>query len=197
MALISSPVSGLNLEGSALALWNEFLAAYFDGLEHTLGLIPGVQFPQAVLRFQEAALPQPMEGDLGISVVWVAPSSICTHWDTLTAAEIAASGVANPPLRQQRATAHGSFLFLIRANEAGANANAQKQVADGAALLYALLENSLATEPLSQKGIHKLRPRPPRLAFPGDGSPGTDLNYRLRVLACGAVLRYPVISQNS
>ena len=67
MSLNAKAVDGLDLEGSALALWQEFLAGYFDGTAHQVGRA-AVVFPKAVLRFQEASLPQPMKG-VAISVV--------------------------------------------------------------------------------------------------------------------------------
>jgi hypothetical protein len=198
--LAHPPVSGLDPEGTGLELWQEFLTLFFDGNQHSVGPVPNVSFPKAVLRFQEAPLPQPMEGAVGISVVWVAPSKIETYWDTLTAAEITALNIqppsTAPAIRQQRAVAHCAWIFLVRSVTAGsATDNAQKQVSDAAGKLFGLLQNAEAVQPLAEKGIHKLRPKLARMAFPGDGAPNADLGFKLRVVTCAGVLRYPIVSQ--
>jgi len=198
MSLNSKAVDGLDLEGSALALWQEFLAGYFDGGTHQVGRVT-VAFPNAVLRFQEASLPQPMKG-VAISVVWVMPARVERYWDTLTAAELAAMPEGTP-MEQERGRAQGAFLFLVRTvdppspGSSGAASNAQRQVQAAAGKLFGLLQNTAATEPLSEKGISKIRPTTARMAFPGDGAPGEDLGYRLRVMSCRTVLRWAVVSQ--
>jgi len=194
VSLSSPAINGTDPEGSALAIWNEFLSGYFDGGTHAIGAMP-VQFPTATLRFQEASQPQPLAG-VGISVVWVAPSRSTRRWDVLTSVEMVALPAGTSP-NQERMRAHCAFLFLVRAMVAdGATGdNAQKQVQSAAGKLFGLLENTAATEPLSEKGLSKIRPSPARMAFPGDGAPGEDLGYRLRIVSCRAVLRWPVVSQ--
>ena len=193
--MTSAPINGLALEGSALALWNEFLASFFDGNPHDVGPLKAVSFPAATLRFQEASQPQPLS-NVGISTVWVSPSRVTTYWDTLTAAEIEALPTGTTPnYRQQRAKCHCAFIFLVRATIATGDDNSQKQVQDASSLLYGLLSNPGATVPLSEKGIHHIRPSPPRMAFPGAGAPTADLGYRLRVLSCAALLKWPIVSQ--
>lgn len=197
----SAPVSANDLEGTSLTLWAEFLASYFDGNAHAVGSVsPPVTFPQAALRFQESPLPQPLGAAVGISVVWIAPSRICLQWDTLTSVEIAAITAAGgtPPAsgRQQRATAHCAWLFLVRAvTEGSTTDDAQKQVQAAAGKLHGLLQNSGATVALAAKGIHHVRPGTPRLAWPGDGALSADLGFKLRVLSVAGQLRYPILSQ--
>ena len=114
--------------------------------------------------------------------------------ELLTAAELALLP-AGTSAEQERMQAHCSFLFLVRALTAGTSDNAQQQVQAAAGKLFGLLQNTAATEPLSEKGISKIRPTPARMAFPGDGAPGADQGYRLRVLSCRAILRWAVASQ--
>ena len=198
MSLNAKAIDGMDAEGSALALWQEYLAGYFDGGAHLVGRA-SVVFPKATLRFQEASLPQPLKG-LGISVVWVTQVRVERRWEVLTAAELALLP-AGTSAEQERMQAHCSFLFLVRAvdppspGSSGAASNAQQQVQVAAGKLFGLLQNTAATEPLSEKGISKIRPTPGRMAFPGDGAPGADQGYRLRVLSCRAVLRWAVASQ--
>ena len=192
MSLNAKAIDGMDAEGSALALWQEYLAGYFDGGAHLVGRA-SVVFPKATLRFQEASLPQPLKG-LGISVVWVTQVRVERRWEVLTAAELAFLP-AGTPAEQERMQAHCSFLFLVRALTTGPSDNAQQQVQVAAGKLFGLLQNTAATEPLSEKGISKIRPTPGRMAFPGDGAPGADQGYRLRVLSCRAVLRWAVASQ--
>ena len=195
MSLTSNPVNGLDLEGSALALWNEFLASFFDGHAHDVGPLKAVPFPLAALRYQEAAQAQPLPS-VGISVVWVTPSRVSQYWDILTPAEIAALPAGTTPnYRQQRAKAYCAFIFPVRATIAGSNDNSQKQVQQAASKLFGLLSNAGSTILLAEKGIHHVRPTIPRMAFPGDGALTADLGYRLRVLSCGALLKWPIVSQ--
>jgi hypothetical protein len=193
----SAAISALDIEGSALALWNEFLASFFDGRTHDVGPLKAVQFPTATLRFQESPQPQPLS-NVGISVVWVSPSRVERYWDTLTPAEIAALPAGTTPNeRQQRAKAQCAFIFLVRATIAGSNDNSQKQVQSAAGKLYGLLSNVGATIPLANKGIHHLRPSQPIMAWRGIGAPEPDLSYRLRILSCAALLKWPVVSQSA
>lgn len=187
----------MDLEGSTLALWAELLEDYFDGAEHTVGILTDVPFPVADITFQEKALPQPMQSAVGISIVWVAPSHVKVQWDTLTPAEIDAlpDDMEVPPTTQQRATADCSWLFLVRSVATAGNKSAQKQVQQAAGALYGLLSNAGALAPLAQKGIHHIRPNTPRMSYPGDGAPSADLSYRLRVIACRGQLRWPILSQ--
>ena len=139
------------------------------------------------------SLPQPMKG-VAISVVWVMPARVERYWDTLTAVELAGMPPGTPAA-QERGRAQGAFLFLVRALTTGTSDNAQRQVQAAAGKLFGLLQNTAATEPLSEKGISKIRPTTARMAFPGDGAPGEDLGYRLRVMSCRTVLRWAVVSQ--
>jgi hypothetical protein len=186
MPLTSPAVSALDLEATTLALWAEFLKSYFDGNQHAIGTNPeNISFPAADLRFQEDPHAQPLNG-LGIRCVWVTPSSIRRTQDTVNGA------------RQDVMYATASWLFLVRVSvgqKADATGNPQKQCAHAAALLFALLQNSKATQPLGQKGIHHVRPTNPVSVLDGKGSPKMDEAFVLRMVPCMAQLRYAVLSQ--
>jgi len=134
-----------------------------------------VSFPAAELRFQQSALAQPLNG-IGISLVWDGKTDARLAWETVDGA------------RQQVAYLKTMVTFWVRvAMRSVANANARKQAQIASDRLYLILQNSGATRPLSQKGIHRLRPKPPY--------PVADAGYQLRQIVCAAQLRYTVLSQ--
>lgn len=184
MPLTAPAVSELDVEGTSLALWQEFLAGYFDGASHIVGSNPTAVFPKAALRFGQSAAPQPAGSavvDVVISLVWlgnVGPRRL--EWEK----------VGNST--QQMAYSRTAWLFYVRASVNAATpgptaGNPQKLCTLAAGRLQALLGNSDAALPLAQKGVAHLRPDEPR--------PIEDKEYIVRTLRCRGWLRYPVLSQ--
>lgn len=194
MPLTKPAVSELNLEGSHLDLWHEWLSLWFDGQNHVVGANSAVKFPAAVLRYQQHDLPKPLEGltsagkspdGVAISVVWIGGPSIRYTWDTVGG------------LRQRMAFARTGWMFWVRAEvtEKG-EGNAKLKCRDTADRLFAVLENSAATRDLAGKGIHRLRPTPPSIVSEGSsGSKPGDPTYAMRLVSCSGTLHYPVRSQ--
>lgn len=185
MSLTKPALNAMDLEGSALALWQEFLALWFDGAAHAAGGHPAVTFPKADLRFQQSALPQPLADaatgtppGLGLTAVWTSPASVHPAWETVGAR------------RQQVHLADTQFLFFLRAaGPQATSASPAKVAATAAGLLFGLLTNSHATKPLAEKGIHALRPATPVLV--------ADTLHAVRLVTCRARLRYPVLMNPS
>jgi hypothetical protein len=204
--LTSPDISELTLESGTLALWNEFLEGWFDGGSHAVGLNPAIPFPEAVLRYQQSALPQPLGQRVGISLVWVRPGDVTKRWEVV---RVPRENFRNGDpydncqdyrgrrqARQQVAYARAGWMFWIRAEApAGAGANAAASCRQAAELLFGVLSNTNATHGLWQKGILKLEPQTPALVSEGSGSRPADLAYALRLVACAGILRYPVLSQ--
>lgn len=174
-----------------MALWNEYLSGWFDGNMHAVGGNAAVGFPSATLRFQQSAQPQPLAGEtpalpgpgVGISVIWVRPSHPKIYWEWIR--DLSGGGSS----RQQIAYAPCHFIFFVRAaGPAGPTGNAKALASQTGDLLYGVLNNSSASRPLGEKGIHKLRPETPVLV-------SGDASYELRLVNCGVVLRYPIRSQ--
>lgn len=184
--MTAPPVSELNVEGTSLALWHEWLAGFFDGASHAIGSNSAVVFPKAELRFQQSAGTQPIGAagvDVVLTVVWLpSPNSRRLEWETVSGA------------RQQMAYVKSAWIFYVRAAVTAATpgntpgANAQKLCSDAAAHLAAILGNSKAARPLSQNGIQRLRPDDPRPV-------SEDAHYIVRTVRCRGTLRFAVLSQ--
>jgi len=180
----SPAVSETGIESTTFNLFNEWLKGWFDGDAHSIGRNEAVAFPKAILRYQQDKLPQPLGDQVGISLVWVNTSKVKLSWKF--------TPVPNDvPARQQIANVGTTWLFMVRSEIEN-----KKNCRAVAELLYAILNNSNATLPLAQKGIHRLCPLPPQLI--SDGGRRTekpDLGFCLRMVQCSGVLRYPVLSQ--
>jgi hypothetical protein len=185
MIPLSNPVVNANgLETTVMALWQEFLAQYFDGNPHAVGAALNVPFPKAELCFQQSRAPGqkaetgsggtgpgPLQG-LSITMVWSEPGKRPTMpWEL-------AGGVT-----QQMVYAPAHWNFWVRSS--GTNARALGK--EGADALYGLLVNQGETRSLAQAGIQRVRVLPPRCV--------QDADFTLRLVCASAVLRYPVMSQ--
>lgn len=176
MPLTSPAVSEAALEKSVSTLFNEWLTGYFDGGDHAVGNNGPIAFPEAIIKFQQAAIPQPLNGTL-IQMIWLAQGRPRFYWDNVDG------------LRQQLAWFDVTWMFLIRSQlQESGTGNAKMAVRDASDLLFGLLQNSASTRPLAQKGIHKLRPHTPQLVT-------QDAGYLMRSITCMGRLRYHVISQ--
>ncbi len=187
--LISSAISELAVESSSLALWREFLALYFDGAGHTVGANTATAFPAAELRSQQAAVSQPL-GGLAISVV-CAPrvggfGQPAVRWDWNATHK-----------RIQICTLPARWWFFLRVRKTNTGTgNADKLIMTAGELLYGLLRNAKAVQPLEQKGILHLRPTAPELVAKGDEAPeNPDNDYLMRLVCCDGQMRYPIFSQ--
>lgn len=181
--LQSAAVSETDFEASISKLFNEWLGLYFDGGSHAIGNNAAVSFPAAQLLFQQAAIPQPLDGT-AISMVWVHRSKPRLFWDVVNG------------FRQQLALLDMVWMFIIRAQlvETGSG-NAKLFARTTSDRLFAILQNNLASFPLAQKGIHHLRPETPVLMSDGDGAKQGDPGYAMRALTCPGRVRYHILSQ--
>lgn len=181
--MLNSPaITEATIESGTLLLFAEWLTGFYDGAAHAIGTGPALPFPRGEIVFQETKSGQPSTGEVSIRCVWVRGGKARLNWELVDGK------------RQQKAKTPGQFMFWVRA--ARKESTKAHAAAQGAAqLLFAILENSASTYPLASKGIHKLRPVTPELISNGEGSPKGDLAYSLRLVNCGAILRYPVFSQ--
>jgi hypothetical protein len=190
MTTLQKPsVSAMSVQGNTLALIAEWLAQYFDGETHDVGLLAAVKFTKAELKFQQSAVTQPLDGGGGaaatgiaITVVWSEGGSRKKYWETITdgTAESRSAGS-----RQEIVFDRVTWNFWVRAN----GTNARQQCKLTADLLAGLLGNSAETKSLAQKGVHRLRPSDPRVI--------QDTDYSLQLVTCGATLRFVIKSQTS
>ncbi len=190
MTLNSPQISEAAIEGSTLAVLNEWLGSFFDGNEHQIGFGPTATFPKSDLRFQEGVHPQPLGALIGIRIVWVTATEPRLRWEVVDGPNL---GLA-PASRQQVAKHPVTWMFWVRAESATREAS-QKAAADAAQLLFAILNNSAASGPMTACGIHHLRTEQPQMGGVGGGAKQEDPFYALRFLKARATLRYPVMSQ--
>lgn len=185
MPLTANAVSAGRIEESIGKLWYEWLTGYFNGANHTIGGVV-LDFPAAEVRIQGRPVSQPLTG-ASIAVTWVSPAAIRRCWEP-------ASGVL-----QERVYARMSFSFWVRTTGRaadGTNAHYQAQLA--ADRLYAALSNSRETMTLAEKGMHRIRARPPQLVAKGPLAMGGDQasEYEMRLIGVTATLTYTVASQS-
>lgn len=189
------------VETSVMKLWQEFLARYFDGGQHDVGAVENVQFPQAELHFQQSAVTQPLgaagqsgegraqSGGLAITLVGSEGSGRkWTSWENVDAPSGGApDGTGGAPVlprtRQEICYERVDWNFWIRAT--GTNARAACKLASDR--LFGLLNNKAETHALGAKGISRVRATAPRAI--------QETDYVLRLVTCGATLRYPILSQ--
>jgi hypothetical protein len=139
---MNSPAVGyLTLEEGPQKLWREWLGGYFDGAAHEVG--PSgtgfVTFPQATLSFDQAALPQPLNG-LNILVLQQTV-------DTET--------FLTPTGKFKRDRMRWEF-FVRSASVSAGQGNPEYQCRQAAQLLHGCLLNENATIALAEKGITDL-----------------------------------------
>ena len=160
------------LETSVLALWQEFLARYFDGRPHAIGATAGVPFPKAELNFQQSAVTQPQADQPAITLVWnEGGAKPWKGWETVGGT------------RQELMFQPVSWNFWVRAN----GTNAKRAGKEAAERLAGLLGNSAETRALAQAGITRLKASVPRAV--------QETDYTLRLVTATATLRYPIKSQ--
>ena len=180
--LTAASISEFAVESSALEVWREWLAKYFDGASHSVGAAGSIEFPAVTLLFQQSAIPQPLSG-AAITCTWIEPGVTEKSWDRVATAS---------PTTQKVLSAYTSFLFWIRAElntGAGQGKRLAQQVGER---LYGLLNNAAATSELCEKGIHQIWPRPPQLVTEGNRG---QTEYAMRLVSCQVMLRYPVLGQ--
>jgi hypothetical protein len=183
--LTKDAVSAMSVQGNTLALIAEWLAQYFDGETHDVGLLAAVKFTKAELKFNQSAVSQPLAvpeagaPGIAITVVWSEGSSRKKYWETIT------DGTRSPAVRDRQEIVFDrvTWNFWVRAN----GTNARQQCKLTADLLAGLLGNSAETKSLAQKGVHRLRPSDPRVI--------QDTDYSLQLVTCGATLRFSILSQ--
>jgi len=194
-SLNNGPVDANSLETSVMKLWQEFLARYFDGGQHGVGAVENVQFPKAELHFQQSAVSEPLGAEVGGVAITLVGSEGSRHkwtsWENVDAPSGGApDGTGGAPVlpvlprtRQEICYERVDWNFWIRAT--GTNARAACKLASDR--LFGLLNNKAETHALGAKGIARVRATAPRAI--------QEVDYVLRLVTCGATLRYPVLSQ--
>jgi hypothetical protein len=188
-ALQKPAVSAMAVQTNVLALLAEWLAQYFDGETHDVGLLDAVQFTKAELKFNQSAVSQPLAGGaaappyqgVAITVVWSEGGRRKKYFENIE--HRTSNSELSTRDRQEIVYDRVTWNFWVRAN----GTNARQQCKLTADLLAGLLGNSAETKSLAQKGVHRLRPADPRLI--------QDTDYSLQLVTCGATLRWAILSQ--
>lgn len=161
----AAALSELTVESAPQALWQEWLASYFDGAAHAVGTNPPVVFPQCELAFGFSPVAQPLNGS-EIRVLCLPRSERAEVWTT-----------------GKLATDYVLFQFWVRAKVQG-KGESEARATRVAELLKALLTNPDSRYALAEKGVGRLLPQAPQAV------PGPD--YALRLVACSAQLQYAI-----
>jgi hypothetical protein len=181
-----TPIVEYGLEQGVYALFQEWLAGFFNGQANAIGANAPVLFPKAVLGFGQSQLAQPLnpvQGRecpspepvpvVGITMVFMPEGKTARRWEVV-------NGV-----RQRMSYRPVRWNFWIRT--ASATGTDRALCLKAGDLLTGILGNAAATRALSQNGIRNLRP--------GAIQPVADTGYMLRLLPCCGQLRYAVLSQ--
>ena len=175
MPLTAPSVDYAAIEGTTLALWDEWLRGYFDGAAHAMGATAAVTFPPVTVRHQQSGRPQPADG-ISLSVVMLNPTEVWQCWETIGGAT------------QQIAQSPVTFQLWVRASGMlSGSASPEWHASRAAELLFALLANSATHHALAQKGIMRLKVRSPE--------PVVEKEFSTRLVTVRATLRYPIFSQ--
>ncbi|HXJ61149.1 MAG TPA: hypothetical protein VNU68_31270 [Verrucomicrobiae bacterium] len=166
MELTKPAITIVSVEQSALNLWHEFLAGYFDGAAH---LIRGnsVVFPDAQLLFQQAKQPTK---PLSIHLVGVTQPRVIRRM-----------------LPNGRRTGQVDMIWNFWLRASGVNTGTggpDVQIKKLEDALFMLLSDKLLTAPLARRGIHHVAPRL--------GAVSASAEYAMRTLTVSAVLRFPL-----
>ena len=175
-----TPLTELTLETAPKALWREFLAGYFDGGSHDVGVHPAVFFPRVALAFGQGVVDQPLAAADNPKVAQTSAEIrvLCLpRRETVTANGNVLDGVG------LLVTDYVAFQFQIRASKPRGE-DAQLLADQVAQLLKALLTNPETRYLLAQVGITHLEPLKPALL--------SSTDYALRLLNCPAQLQYTI-----
>lgn len=181
MSLSAASISELTTISAPMEIVREWLASFFDGSSHDVGLHASVSFPAVDLRFAIGRDPQPLATatPAGVSLRTVmvpqGPPRRCWNQNTLNGVHLR---VEAPVLFQ--------FWIKARLDGEGQGEYAALSVAEK---LGALLGNPDPRYLLAERGIHCARPEPPE-PVPGDGC-------ALYLVSCPAELHYPVLVTES
>lgn len=164
-----------------MALWQEFLAGFFDGHDHDVdALNRAVTFPAATLEFGQVRNPQPLNGAL-ITLMWLSPGRVRPIWEMI--------GPTGDRHVGKMGLAEVTWMFWIRAKVVDVGAGNSVWLATlVASRLYGVLANRTACAPLALKGIDRLNPDSPVTVV--------DSDYAIRLVACRSRLRYPLSVQD-
>jgi hypothetical protein len=176
VSLNSPAVSELATESATFKLLNEWLAQWFDGEAHAVGVNTPVVFPKANRAFNQGAPVQPlhqMDGDADAEI------RVVMHGRTENTA-------SNDTVLYQGklVTDFVTFNFWVRAKRPGTGQSEllAQTIADR---LKSILSNPDAYYDLAVKGVSHLQAQGPPVPVPSS-------DYAQRLVACNAQLTYPI-----
>jgi len=172
MSLTRSPITELTTETAPLLLLDEWLAQYFDGGLHAVGVTADVRFPKCNRAYNQSPPAHQPFFDQGA--------------DTFSEIRTLMLPRAESPLEVEGGKLVSSFVlfnFWISAKKPGKGQSAAE--ADFIAnRLKAIITNPDTRYPLAERGVTHLTPHLPQIL--------PDADYAKRLIACGATLFYPV-----
>ena len=175
LPLTSPPITASQFEGSMFSCLGEWLSGYFNNGMHTINNLPApILFPAAQLKFQQQAMPQPLNG----AVIW----SVMEDQGVLVEKQVAG---------QYQGWQRVHLCLYVRANVRGDNpegANSDWLCRTVSDRLYGLLADRGATIPLQQKGFRWIRAHPPATKY--------DTQYKTRMVRVHFMLIFNTPASN-
>jgi hypothetical protein len=163
MPLTNEELKETALQRGVKLLLQEWLASYFDGQTHDVGLEEDVPFPLVPIAFDQSKADQPLNGT-EIRVI-------------LRAGRVQKYAAA----AGQQAWADSAIQFDVRGQKLGGGAGDSNLLVDQTVdLLMAILNNPAERRALAQKGIHRLRGQLAETVASKD--------YKVRTINCKAKL---------
>lgn len=170
-----TPITELTVETAARALWQEWLASWFDGAAHVVGTNAPVVFPKVTFGFDQSPITQPL-ADAPVAAPGTVPVEIRVTID---------------PVRDELCHIPGGKLattrvvtnFWIRCRSQDPALD-RRRALEVAQLLKAILTNPSARVELARYGVAHLNPRPPGLV--------ADRYYVLYLISCPGELSYEI-----
>jgi hypothetical protein len=153
--LVAPPVTFYAIESAPVKIWHEWLSGWFNGEEHTLCTVDGVDqtvvFPEASqIAVNNAVLSQPIDG-LGIGIFQMA--------QPVTMHRVLTRATKNIQLRL-------SWRFYIRAKvnkRSAGGENSESLCRKAAELFWALILMEENHGPIKAKGLFNVRAQPTQI----------------------------------
>jgi len=176
MSLQTPAITELTVESGTYALFNEWLAKWFDGHAHAVGVNAPVVFPPANRAFGQGKPVQPLHDqslgtDAEIRLVMLARGEVASPNDTVL-------------YQGKLLTDFVTFNFWVSAKRPGAG-QSQLLAERLGELLKAILTNPDARYELAERGITHLSPQGPAQWL-------QDKDYSKRLVSCNGTLQYAV-----
>lgn len=193
MSLAAPAITELTTESGWKAIMAEWLATFFDGASHAVGLNDPVPFPELginAINFDQGTPDQPMTDSTestGLGVTSALPGREIRIVAVPLRNEAYWTAAASPSTAQGKVMQADYALLFTVSTRLNTWADSNFEADNTVQLLVSILTNPAAWKPIVEKGITHLTPRPSRTV------PTPDCATRL--IYCPARFEYPILWQ--